>query len=125
MRATLAAVIVAALSGMVTSSAAAAKSPGTVVCGPKDRWCISVIDKTGRWFFDIYHFDYRGKYQVCVTPPEAGERCKTFTLLRNGLGAYASSIRFTNHFPHRRHGHYKVRWLIERKQLGKSLTFSA
>jgi hypothetical protein len=108
----------------MTAAAAPAKK-GTLKCGPKNRWCVAILERHGRLFFEVFDFDHQGKYQLCVTPPKARERCKTFKLIANGTGANASSIRFTNNFPHQRHGRYKVRWVIDGSQLGPTLTFSA
>jgi hypothetical protein len=94
-------------------------------CAAGNRWCTFVLDKHGRIFFDIAGFGLKGRYQVCVTPPAAQERCKTFRLLPNPTGANGSSVRFTTNFPHRRHGRYRVRWRYAGHQLGKVLAFSA
>jgi hypothetical protein len=106
---------------------AAAPSPALAAepfqCGPNDRWCNGTFIKHGQRFLDITGFELRGRYRVCVTPPGARERCKTFTLVRNGTGANASSIRFTKHFPHARSGRYRVRWIHDGQQLGRTLTF--
>lgn len=106
---------------------AAAASPASAAepfqCGPNDRWCTGTFIKHGQRFLDITGFDLQGRYRVCVTPPGARERCKAFTLVPNGTGANASSIRFTKHFPHARPGRYRVRWVYDGRQLGRTLTF--
>jgi hypothetical protein len=93
-------------------------------CAPDARWCVGAFMKHGRRFLDIGAFDMHGRYQVCVTPPRAGERCKSFTLVRNATGANASSVAFTKHFPHARRGRYAVRWLYQGRQVGPVLRFS-
>ncbi|MCW3004752.1 MAG: hypothetical protein JWQ20_4050 [Conexibacter sp.] len=94
-------------------------------CAPATRWCHGVFDKHGRLFLDLAGFGLKGSYRLCVTPPKARERCKSFGLRRNATGAYDSSVRFTSNFPHRRHGRYRARWLYDGRQLGRILSFSA
>jgi hypothetical protein len=93
-------------------------------CGPQERWCIGALRKHGRRFLEIAGFELRGRYAVCVTPPGALEGCHRFTLTPNGAGAHASSVSFTGHFPHRRAGRYRVRWIYDGAQLGRVLRFS-
>lgn len=123
------ALVVAALVAATTvfvPIAQATPKPGpgeAIFCGPGERWCVAVFNKHGRRTLNITGFDLRGPYRVCVTPPGAHERCKTFTLVRNGAGAYSSDVRLTNHFPHARHGRYLARWIYQGKQLGRTLAF--
>jgi hypothetical protein len=118
-----AALLVAAL---VAAGAQAAPKPGpgeAIQCAPGERWCIAVLDSAHRRTLAIYGFDVRGRYQVCVTPPKAHERCHAFTLVTNSGGGAESRVRFADHFPHARHGHYKARWIYQGKQLGRTLSF--
>jgi hypothetical protein len=108
-----------------TASASAATFKDVKECGPATRWCHGVFDKHGRLFLDLAGFGLNGSYRLCVTPPEARERCKSFGLQPNATGASASSVRFTSHFPHRRHGRYHARWIYDGRQLGRVLAFSA
>jgi hypothetical protein len=119
-RLALALIAVAALTGVAPSPASAAEP---FQCGPNDRWCNGTFIKHGQRFLDITGFEMQGRYRVCVTSPGARERCKAFTLVPNGTGANASSIRFTKHFPHARPGRYRVRWVYDGRQLGRTLTF--
>jgi len=118
-----------ALAGLALLAPAAAlaapiPSPGEAIsCGPGERWCVAVFDKHGRRTLNITGWDLRGPYQVCVTPPGARERCKSFTLVRTTTGAYGSDVRLARHFPHARHGRYRARWIYQGKQLGRTLTF--
>jgi hypothetical protein len=113
---------VLAASAFAPPSVRAADDPHQ--CGPQSRWCIGALRKHGKRVLEIAGFDLRGRYRVCVTPPAAHERCRTFTLTPNGTGAYGSSVSFTRHFPHRRHGRYRVRWVYDGAQLGRVLSFS-
>jgi hypothetical protein len=120
------AVLACALAVAVPSPATATIKPGpgeAISCGPGQRWCVAVFDKRGRRTLNVTGFDLRGSYQVCVTPPGAHERCKSFTLVRKPAGAYGSDVRLTKHFPHARHGHYQARWIYQGKQLGRTLSF--
>lgn len=92
-------------------------------CASDDNWCVGAFLRSDRRFLDVFGFDMKGRYQLCVTPPRARERCKSFTLVRNASGARASSVRFTKHFPHARHGRYAARWLYHGKQVGPVLRF--
>ena len=125
MRRRLAAAGAAAALALTAAPAARAAAPDPHQCAAANRWCIGAFLKHGRRFFDIAGFDLRGRYRVCVTPPRARERCRTFTLTPNGTGARASSVSFTKHFPHARAGRYRVRWVYGGAQLGRTLTFSA
>jgi hypothetical protein len=120
-RATAAAAALLALVLLVPTAARA--NNDDLQCGPGDRWCIGAFMKHGRRFLDVGGFEMKGTYQVCVAPPGAKETCRTFTLVRNGTGAMVSSVRFTKHFPHARHGRYAVRWLYHDAQLGRVLHF--
>jgi hypothetical protein len=110
---------------LAAPSAAPAAAKGVNACGPGNRWCHGILDKHGRLFLDLAGFGLKGSYRLCVTPPEARERCKSFGLQPNATGASASSVRFTSHFPHRRHGRYHARWIYDGRQLGRALAFSA
>ncbi|HMJ37641.1 MAG TPA: hypothetical protein VK501_27290 [Baekduia sp.] len=124
MRAGVAALALAlAFVSLPAADASAAKLP--FQCATANRWCTFVLSKSGRIHFDIAGFDLQNRYRVCVTPPSAKERCKTFGLRPNPTGANSSSVRFTTNFPHARHGRYRVRWVYEGRQLGKVLSFSA
>jgi hypothetical protein len=109
---------------LLVAPTVASAAKNVVQCGPGNRWCITVLDKHGRIFFDIAGFDMKGSYRLCVTPPKAAERCKTFGLRANATGAHASSVRFTTNFPHRRKGRYRVRWIYDGRQVGRAITFS-
>lgn len=126
MRRALAPVLLAAT--LALAHLAVAPSPARAAdpfkCASDNRWCVGAFLKHGRRFLDITGFDMKGRYRVCVTPPGAQERCKAFTLVRNAGGANASSVRFTKHFPHARHGRYAVRWTYEGRQVGPVLRFS-
>jgi hypothetical protein len=118
-----AALLTAAL-GAGVAHAAPKPGPGEAIqCAPGERWCIAVFDSAGRRTLAIFGFDVRGPYRVCVTPPKAHERCRTFTLVPNGGGGAESRVRFAEHFPHARHGRYKARWVYQGKQLGRTLAF--
>jgi hypothetical protein len=112
-----------ALAAPAAPAGAASKLPFT--CGPEHRWCIGVFDQRKRLVFTVYHFDVRGRYDLCVTPPGAKERCRTFGLRRNQTGAFASTVDFRRNFPHRRHGRYRVRWILGGAQLGRTQSFTA
>jgi hypothetical protein len=116
---------VLAAAALLAPVAAAVPIPGpgeAIFCGPGERWCVAVFNSAGRRTLAVYGLDIRGPYRVCVTPPEAHERCKTFTLVPNGVGA-ESRIRLAEHFPHARRGRYKARWIYRGKQLGRTLSF--
>lgn len=117
------ALVAAALASAAQPAAAA--NGDSVQCAPGDAWCIAVFHKFARKivFFDIAGFKIAGQYQVCVTPPRRKERCRTYTLHRIATGANASSVQFTKNFPHSAHGVYRVRWIYEGKQLGRTLRF--
>jgi hypothetical protein len=124
MRRALAGVLAAAALLVPTASAAPIPGPGEAIfCGPGERWCVAVFNSAGRRTLAIYGLDIKGPYRVCVTPPGAHERCRTFTLVPNGGGGHQSRIRFADHFPHARHGRYKARWIYQGKQLGRTLSF--
>lgn len=116
----------AAAAALLAPAAVAAPTPGpgeAIFCGPGERWCVAVLNSAGHRTLAVSGLDIRGPYRVCVTPPKARERCKTFTLVPNGGGGYQSRIRLAEHFPHARHGRYKARWLYQGKQLGRTLSF--
>jgi hypothetical protein len=120
----LAALVAAVAVLAALPSAARAADPHQ--CGPDNRWCIGALVKGGKRFLEISGFDLRGDYRVCVRAPGAGrERCRTFALRRNGAGAYGSSVAFARHFAHARTGTYRVRWIYDGKQLGRTLAFRA
>lgn len=124
MRRLLGAALVAVALGAGVAQAAPKPGPGEAIqCAPGERWCIAVLDSAGRRTLAIFGFDVRGPYQVCVTPPKAHERCRTFTLVPNSGGGAESRVRLAEHFPHARHGRYKARWIYHGKQLGRTLTF--
>ena len=104
--------------------AAAAPASATAQCGPDNRWCVAVQHHAGHLVFAFAGFGYTGTYRVCVTAPKSKELCRTFGLRPNGTGANASSVQFAQHFPHQRHGRYKVRWVYVGKQVGKTMTFT-
>jgi hypothetical protein len=115
-----------ATAALVAGVAHAAPKPGpgeAIQCAPGERWCTAVFNSAGHRSLTIYGFDVRGRYRVCVTPPKAHERCKSFTLVPNSGGGAESRVRFAQHFPHARHGRYKARWTYQGKQLGRALTF--
>ena len=114
-----------AVAAVLFALASPAKAvPPEAQCAPANHWCIAVLRHHATVVFAFAGFGYTGTYQVCVTPPKAKERCKTFGLRPNGTGANASSVQFAKNFPHRRHGRYRVRWLYADKQVGKSMTFT-
>jgi hypothetical protein len=121
--------LAAALLGAVLACAHLAATPSParaadpVKCAPDNQWCVGAFLRKGHRFLDIFGFDFKGRYKVCVTPPRAKERCKTFKLVRNASGANASSVRFTSHFPHARRGTYAARWIYDGKQVGSVLRF--
>lgn len=118
-------VLACALAAVPVVHAATLKpGPGEAIsCGPGERWCVAVFNKRGRRTLNITGLSLRGRYSVCVTPPGFHERCRTFTLVRGGTGAYTSDVRFADHFPHARHGRYEARWIYQGKQLGRTLAF--
>lgn len=115
-----------ALAATLAPTAAAAPKPGpgeAIFCGPAEQWCVAVLNSAGRRTLAIYGLDIRGPYRVCVTAPKSKERCHSFKLVPNGGGGHQSRVRFAEHFPHARHGHYKARWIYQGKQLGRTLSF--
>jgi len=102
---------------------APARAADPFKCASDNHWCVGAFMKHERRFLDIGGFDMKGAYRVCVTPPGAAERCRSFKMVRNAGGAYASSIRFTKHFPHARRGRYAVRWIYDGHQVGPVLRF--
>ena len=126
MRRAAAALAVVAGLAMTAAPSAQAFIPGpgeAISCGPGERWCVAVFNMSGRRTLNITGWDLRGRYRVCVTPPRARERCKAFTLVRSATGAYGSNVRLARHFPHRRHGRYRARWIYDGKQIGRTLAF--
>ena len=123
-RAAVLVALVATASAATAAHGAPKPGPGEAIqCAPGERWCIAVFVSAGRRTLAIYGFDVRGPYRVCVTAPEARERCKPFTLVPNSGGGAESRIRLANHFPHGRRGHYKARWIYHGRQLGRTLSF--
>jgi hypothetical protein len=105
------------------ASSAAAELPHQ--CAAENRWCAGVFDQHGRRVFKLAGFGMHGRYRLCVTPPGAGERCRSFALVPNPTGAGASTVSFAGHFPHARPGRYHVRWVYDDRQLGRTLAFTA
>jgi hypothetical protein len=116
----LAAVLVAT---PLAASPSPARAADPLKCAPDNQWCVGAIVRNGHRSLDIFGFEMKGRYKVCVTPPRAKERCKAFKLVRNASGANASSVRFTRHFPHARRGTYAARWVYDGKQVGPVLRF--
>jgi len=117
---------VVALAFTALPAAPAAAASHDFRCASDNHWCIGAFVKHGHRSLDVAIFHVHGRYRVCVTPPGAGQRetCQTYTLVLNGAGAMASSVRFTKHFPHTRSGRYHVRWIVGGKQLGPTLWFA-
>jgi hypothetical protein len=120
----LVAVLAVAATLAPTTGATPKPGPGEAIsCGPSERWCVAVFNSAGRRTLAIYGLDIQGPYRVCVTPPRARERCRTFKLVRNAGGGHESRVRLAQHFPHARHGRYKARWIYQGRQLGRTLSF--
>jgi hypothetical protein len=120
-----AALAAAALALASPTGARATAAPPPHQCAPANRWCNGVFLQHGRRVFKLAGFDLHGRYRLCVTPPEARERCHAFGLAPNGAGANASTVSFAGHFPHARPGRYRVRWIYGGDPLGHTLAFTA
>lgn len=112
----------AAIAAPAPPPAHAAQDPHQ--CDAAMKWCVGAFMKHGRRFLDVAILDETGRYRVCVTPPRAKARCKSFTLVKIATGAGFSSVAFTKHFPHARRGRYAVRWTYEGHQVGPVLRFT-
>jgi hypothetical protein len=115
----------AAMLAMVVAPATVATAAASdTQCAPGNRWCTAILRHHGRVALAFAGFGYTGTYDLCVTPPKAKERCRTFGLQHNATGASSSTVQFARHFPHARKGRYHVRWLYGGKQVGKSMAFT-
>ena len=105
-------------------AAAAATAASDTQCASGNHWCTAILRDHGKVALAFAGFGLTGSYDLCVTPPKAKERCKTFGLRPNATGASSSTVQFARNFPHARKGRYHARWLYAGKQVGKSMAFT-
>jgi hypothetical protein len=116
-----------ALGVLVAVAPAPAQNPASDAhyCSPTGDYCIGIFVKQGVGrTLDVSGFALRGRYTLCVRRPTGHSDCRGFALKPNAAGAYASSVRWTKHFPHRARGRHRVTWRYEGATLGRVLSFT-
>jgi hypothetical protein len=124
-RVSLLVAVFAALTVAATASAGLERS-SAVHCSPSGDVCYAVTAPRGVVTFRLtLAARYFGRYRVCVKPPGAAARCKSFPVRPVGQ-QYGGSVRWDRNFPNSGPGLYTVTWkqgTTGRRALGPALTF--
>jgi hypothetical protein len=64
-----------------------------------------------------------GRYNLCVTAPDGSRACKRFHTRRGTGGLFRSRVRWSDHYPDKGAGVYRVRWRKDGRALGPRLSF--
>jgi hypothetical protein len=119
-RALLAVTLAAVVSGLVAAPASAAST----YCSTSGDLCYAARRERGvvRLRFDT--FSFTGRVRVCVTPPRGARACRSFRLVRHGMGVRGMNARWSAHFPNQGAGRYRVRFFAGGSALGPSVSFT-
>ena len=118
-------VVTAIAAGLaVVASPAQAHHRDNAYCNPTGDLCQSTAKVDGVRRLQIRTFDRLfARYKVCVTAPDDSRTCRRFRMRDAGEDSWASSIRWSRHFPYRGEGAYTVRWRVQGAKIGESLGF--
>ena len=94
-------------------------------CSVTGDFCTSVQSRGGDHVMRIGGFPFRGSYRLCVTGPDAGSDCHTFSFRRGRFDIYSSDVSWRSNFPFRGSGDYTVHWELDpQTPLGPDLFFA-
>jgi hypothetical protein len=111
--------------GLGAAGLPATAGAATTYCSPTGDVCYGLVGSPPPVRLGITlagHFFTR--YRLCVTGPDGGTDCHSFSVHAAPHGLFRSIVRWSRHFPNRGHGLYRARWRSGGHALGPPTTFS-
>ena len=122
-RRTLPLVTVALLVAAVALVTPPAASAASTFCSPTGDLCYGVVTKSPVRLRITTIAEFFKRYQLCVTGPGGARDCRSFRMRAAPGGTRRSTVRWSQHFPNRGHGTYRVRYRQGGQPLGPAVTF--
>jgi hypothetical protein len=110
--------------GLLAAAAAllSPAAPPASYCSPSGDYCIAVRGSGQAALLELATFSFSGRYRLCVADPRERRSCRRFALQRRG-DLFRSRVLWSENFPRRGPGIYRVTWHYMGVRLGLPLSF--